>query len=55
MKRKYGKENCRFLILAHKQDLPNYANAEEITELLGIQKRTVLETSVKSQEQYCTY
>ena len=47
MMKKYGKENCKLLILAHKQDLPNCANAEEIAELLGVQKKIVLETSVK--------
>jgi len=46
MIKKYAKEDCRLLVLAHKQDLPNAAKAKEIAELLGVREKQVLETSI---------
>jgi len=46
MMKKYGKEDCRLLVLAHKQDLPNAAKAKEVAELLGVKEKQVLETSI---------
>jgi len=47
MIKKYAKEECRLIVLAHKQDLPNAAKAKEVAELLGISEKHVLETSIK--------